>query len=112
MISFSANWFANLESQIRAMGADSDAQSFDEINQYLKALNMSTHEYVKGVLTDNKPVSKVAEMYASMKTQSASFAFKNVLCTFAENNKTLADNLRKITGMDALLRKHGVEESV
>jgi hypothetical protein len=35
MISFSANWFANLESQIRAMGADSDAQSFDEIKNNL-----------------------------------------------------------------------------
>ena len=35
MISFSASWFANLESQIRAMGADSDAQSFDEIKEIL-----------------------------------------------------------------------------
>lgn len=35
MINFSANWFANLESQIRAMGADSDAQSFDEIKNNL-----------------------------------------------------------------------------
>ena len=35
MISFSANWFANLESQIRAMGADSDAQSFNEIKHNL-----------------------------------------------------------------------------
>lgn len=35
MISFSASWFANLESQIRAIGADSDAQTFDEIKNNL-----------------------------------------------------------------------------
>ena len=32
---FSANWFFNLETQIRALGADSDAQSFDEIRNML-----------------------------------------------------------------------------
>lgn len=32
---FSADWFKNLDAQIRAMGMDSDAQSFDEILQNL-----------------------------------------------------------------------------
>ena len=35
MISFSKDWFINLESQIREMHADSDAQSFDEIKNNL-----------------------------------------------------------------------------
>jgi len=35
MISFSKDWFINLESQIREMQADSDAQSFDEIKNNL-----------------------------------------------------------------------------
>ena len=32
---FTANWFFDLEKQIRIMGADSDAQSFDEIREML-----------------------------------------------------------------------------
>ena len=32
---FDANWFFNLEKQIRKLGADSDAQSFDEIRDNL-----------------------------------------------------------------------------
>ena len=35
MIDFSKDWFENLEKQIRKMGVDSDAQSFDEIKSNL-----------------------------------------------------------------------------
>ena len=35
MIDFSKTWFENLESQIRGIGADSDATSFDEIRENL-----------------------------------------------------------------------------
>ena len=35
MIEFSQNWFDSLEKQIRNLGADSDAQSFDEIRENL-----------------------------------------------------------------------------
>ena len=35
MISFSSEWFFDLENKIRKMGADSDAQSFDEIRENL-----------------------------------------------------------------------------
>ena len=46
MTSFSASWFFNLESQIREMGADSDAQSFDEIRENLaRPRKMSPDEF-------------------------------------------------------------------
>ena len=35
MVNFSKDWFENLEKQIRKMGVDSDAQSFDEIKSNL-----------------------------------------------------------------------------
>ena len=35
MVDFSKDWFENLEKQIRKMGVDSDAQSFDEIKNNL-----------------------------------------------------------------------------
>ena len=123
MVSFSKNWFFDLEKQIRNLGADSDAQSFDEIRENLshprklsptEFADMCAYVILAGGFSQKtaKRIHKqimdsVRENGANFDTLFSMFHNKNkinAICEIWNNKNALCAEYYRIDGLDEKLK--------
>lgn len=123
MVSFSKNWFFDLEKQIRNLGADSDAQSFDEIRENLSHqrklspidfADMCAYVILAGGFSQKtaKRIHKqimdsVRENGANFDTLFSMFHNKNkinAICEIWNNKNALCAEYYRIDGLDEKLK--------
>ena len=94
---FSANWFFDLDSRLRKMGLDSDAQTFDEIKENLSCRRvLSDDEFAEQVIYvilaggfSQKTAKNIHKKIMNFIVDNT-FNYNDLLCIFNNKNKIKA----------------------